>query len=173
MRRTRNGLDKNNNSNERPDKATSKLATLQSNDNQPDIIRAAMKDAARKRKEILQQKRNQDSLAALNLRRSNGGPNQNNRSNILGDQTIQIPEQGTSQLATVESNDSQSDIIRAARKEARRKRKEILQLKRERKRIRTEKDNNGCEVSNIAKDVTQVSNLGKPNCDYCINFNGE
>ena len=34
-------------------------------------------------------------------------------------QGIQIPEQAASKLATLESNDSQSDIIRAAAKEAR------------------------------------------------------
>ena len=43
-------------------------------------------------------------------------------------QGIQIPEQAASKLATLESNDSQSDIIRAARKAAARKRNEILQL---------------------------------------------
>ena len=73
-------------------------------------------------------------------------------------QGIQIPEQAASELATLESNDSQSDIIRAAAKEARRKRKEILQLKKTSKRLRTEKGND-CEVSNVAKDVTQVSYL--------------
>lgn len=83
-------------------------------------------------------------------------------------QGIQIPEQAASKLATLESNDSQSDIIRAARKEARRKRKEIVQLKKRNKRLRTEKDN-GCEISNVAKGVTQVSYLGKPNCvcEFC------
>lgn len=44
---------------QRPDEATSKLASLEPNDNEPDIMRAAMRDAALKRKEILQQKRNQ------------------------------------------------------------------------------------------------------------------
>ena len=91
-------------------------------------------------------------------------------------QGIQIPEQAASKLATLESNDSQSDIIRAAAKEARRKRKEILKLKKASKRLRTEKGND-CEVSNVAKDVTQVSYLGKPNCvcEFCnaIMWHGE
>lgn len=56
-------------------------------------------------------------------------------------QGIQIPEQAASKLATLESNDSQSDIIRAAAKEARRKRKEILKLKKASKRLRIEKGN--------------------------------
>ena len=43
---------------QRPGQATSKLAMVESNDSQPaDIIRATMNDAARKRKDILQQKR--------------------------------------------------------------------------------------------------------------------